>query len=438
MLSISLSKQIRNYLLLITGLLSAVSSVYAFPESNTWYHVPPSTLFIPANIDTTKISIINGFSWNLENTSTAAQWSDIFFPNTPTGWSNEMISQATCVYIHYHGGGWTGNDPRDTINPFGNYYEEQQKPEILSVLVDKFAAPVNRGGFGCIMITMSYPLAKYDAATGNLLKMTDGPSGVINQKINVSKIIGSIFLQGSVYWTFNKFYWNQFVKWKAINPNLQLYVGGVSAGAYLAQRIATAGTWPINGSLLMSPPILNPKAFDDTVISRLDNSNPIIGRRCTTAFGGPMNINNYGKIMCNLFSQLYGATNGSGNQNDLHNYSENNLLAMTYVISNICDNISDTGSIVKGWFNSIAPDKRQIYIHTGFNDMPETTGSGHGHFGKMYRDFFISGGPGLPLGSQWLANGAATYSPQTIGENSPQYASNCFDPVTFIRNSIQN
>ena len=419
-----------------TKVLKLSSVIFAAIASSaaagSWYQSPPNTRFLPPGVDPLKVSVINNYKWNLENTNITAQWSDIFYPNTPSGWSDAMIAKAPCVYVHYHGGGWTGGDPRDTVLASDNSYVAAQKPEILRNVVNRFSAPQAAGGFGCITVTMSYPLSSYDSS-GNLLNNLDGPSTIVGKPVTLKKIIGSIYVQGSVYWTFNQFYTNHFSAWKAKNPTLQLYVGGVSAGAYIAQRVATSGNWPVSASLLMSPPILNPRSADLSMRSRLDTTNPVVSRRCTSAFFGDS------RAYCDVLSKIYEYSENGFNANDLKNFYLNSSLQMTYVIGNICDNVTDMGSIVKGWFNTLPPTKRQLYVHVGFNNTPSPSDTSHGNFAAMYADFFSTGAPGLPNGTKWLANGVSHYSPATIGSIHPQFASNCTDSaLPFIKDSIQN
>ena len=332
-----------------------------------------------------KVAVIPGYLMG------NGQYSDVYYRNDRGGWITNMIDMAPCVFVHYHGGNWTGGDPR---------YSGDDDTTI-STLVNHYV-----GGLGCIFVGMSYPLAEVESSNGYIKPLRDH-SGQMILNPTLHDIIGDndgptmTGRTGSVFETFNLFYTKHFQQWKASSYRstpLQLYVGGESAGAYIAQRVASDGRWAVNASLVSGVPVLNPRSrFKSTLVGSelLDDDPDLVyenpNDRCETQWSQPI---------CKQFRNLYNNKySGEENMLDLHRYNGNAELT-TYYIANICDDLTEVGAALRGWFDGIPANKKRLFIHKGFAD-----NVGHGHWAEMYSDIISNNAPA------WLSNGETMLLP---------------------------
>lgn len=394
--------------------LLTLSTVAALFFSNTahsaWDQTPPAYNsnfpFPPVGL-ASNISTIGGVS--LGN----GQYVDAYYSNKYP-WSAQTIQNATCVFVHFHGGGWYTQNTR-YISPPGTPEElARDLYNVIPTLANRLVKDL-----GCIMLAMSYPLSDVNVNTGAVT-------------FKVSDIIGDINIRGSAFNSFEIFYRQHYEQWKSsINPNLALYVGGESAGAYIAQRIATNGRWPVSSSMLMALPTFNPGVISSSMLSEL-SENSSDQHECSR--DNP-------PALCSIYRNLYGSYNGSYNQLDLSNYVNNNPnLSNTIYLANACDEIAEIGSSILGWFSLISANKKTIAIHNGFSTASST---GHTNFTKIYQDFFDS--VKANDSNLWIKNSltgiteknnSGNTSPNLTLPASGKYKDYCLDNA--LRNLIRN
>lgn len=374
---------------------ACVLSLLAATANASWINVTPPLGSTP--VSATGVGSLT-FNWWTSG-GTTGPYADIYYPSSYGGFNDNLIEHASCVVVHYHGGGWIGGDPR--------YYNDSGNSP-MPTLVGSFAGAMN-----CIVVAMSYPTASLsNGTTGTLLQWT--PLNFSTQDPKVQTIYGSIYYTGSVVHTFNEFYNTHFQSWKSRNPALKLYVAGESAGAYLAQRLATDGRWPIDTSLVAGLSIINPaSAAGSTATSVLADSPTTCASRL-------------GTDQCNALKSLYGEYGGGYNANDLKNYTSRNSTLVTYYFANICDGVSDVGSSILGYINTLPSANRKISVHKSF--YPSAGTSGHGGWGTLYSDW------GNYNTSQFLAFEASSYA----GSDNGKYGPNCTITTPPLQQNIIN
>ena len=151
--------------------------------------------------------------------------------------------------------------------------------------------------------------------------------------------------------TFGQIYQSIFKAWEAqraaggVTEKRLLYVGGESAGAYLAQRVATdGGAWKarVNASLVAGVPILNPAAVNPTAKSEA---------------------------------------------------------LQTHYLVNGCDDLTELGAAMKGWFNAMPGTAKRVSVHKPFKT---AAGAGHGDWNILYTDW-------MGNAASWYVLGAGSY-----------------------------
>ena len=246
------------------------------------------------------------------------QWVDVYFPNTPGGLTPATIANTTCILVYFHGGSFLGGDPRDS--------NEGPATNPMQTMISSYV-----GNSGCLLISMSYPLNESTASWWTIQKILNGPE------------------VGSVYGAFDEIYTKWLAPWKAGNPNIRLYTTGISAGALIAQRIATDGRWAIDETILVSPPVVNPRYVDETIDGPLntpycDRDNP---QRC--------------EYLRNIWSW---SDQVAANPADLSYYHTSRPQLVTNVLFNACDDVVDLRAAVVGYFNRLT--NVRISVHKGY------------------------------------------------------------------------
>lgn len=334
------------------------------------------------------------------------QYADVYYNNRFGGFTEELIKNTRCIFAHYHGSGWRGSDPRHSDLPGDT---------VIPTLVNYFVKTEN-----CIVMMPSYPLAAF-GADDSLQPMYDHDGNLI-ANFSIHDILGDYGPNrtgrtGSVFHTFDLFYQQYFTQWNALRQQfgvhepLKLFVGGESAGAYIAQRLATDGRWPVEMSVVGGQFVHNPYSTnkDPAVISEL-NELPD-GFQCRQQY----NVN-----QCKAYRQLYGAYRGEYNSLDLHHYNGNNPLLTTYYVTNICDTLTEVGPALVGWFDTLPKERKKLLIHKGIAN-PSNPGEnleGHSVFSQMYANLLTATAANWQ--NNWIVNTHASgadpvYTP-TAGE----------------------
>jgi hypothetical protein len=326
----------------------------------TWAHTAPST---PATSPDPSIMVHPPIQ-------IGQQWVDTYFRSSPGGLTPAVIYNARCVVVYYHGGGFTGGDPRGIADA------ADVGPDLIVSFVKNL---------GCIFIAASYPLN--DPGT---------------QQYNIQTLYGSPSVTGSVAHTFGLLY-NQYIQyWMSSNPAIRLYTAGGSAGTVLAQRLATSGNWPIQETFLIEPPVGNPKYKDPSAVSPLVGDTVPPNNSCAGRFPS---------TTCGYYRFLFGEFNGGANPADLSYYTNKAPNLVTNVIMNACDETAELGSAMKGYFNHIPNLK--LSVHKGYTKAelnqihqvpshPTYLGGQHGAAKPMLQEWLS----GKPNPSRWAANGA--------------------------------
>lgn len=316
--------------------------------------------------------------WEDTKGQKTGQFTDVYYNSTYGGFNDELIKNTRCVFAHYHGGGWRGSDPR---------YSDLVGDTTIPTLVKYFVKTEN-----CIVIMPSYPLAAFNA--DDSLNPSYDHDGNLIANFSVHDIIGDVGANrigrtGSVFHTFDLFYNQFFTKWNnlraqyGIHEPLKLFVGGESAGAYVAQRVATDGRWPVEMSVVGGQFVPNPGSVYSSggVVSEL--SDLADDFQC---------FKQYNANQCQSYRQLYGTYSGAYNSLDLHLYNANNPNLTTYYLTNICDTLTEVGTALVGWFDTLPKERKKLMIHKGIPDPknPSENLEGHAVFGKMYENILTA------------------------------------------------
>lgn len=312
--------------------------------------------------------------WVGADEQSTGQYTDVYYNNAHNGFNDELIRNTRCVFVHYHGSGWRGSDPR---------YSDLKGDTTIPTLVKYFVKTEN-----CIVVMPSYPLAAFNA--DDSLKPIFDHDGKLIPDFSVHDIIGNYGSNrtgriGSVFHTFDILYTNFFTKWNnlraqfGIHEPLKLFVGGESAGAYIAQRIATDGRWPVEMSVVGGQFVPNPSSVyaHGDVVSELSDLED--GFQCE---------NQYNPERCDAYRKLYGNHSGAPNTLDLHHYNANNLNLTTWYITNICDTVTEVGPALVGWFDTLPKERKKLLIHKGIvnPNNPSENLEGHEVFAHMYEN----------------------------------------------------
>jgi acetyl esterase/lipase len=407
----------------------------------TVLHMPSYTLADGTLSNNSAIDFVAGYDWG------NGQYADIYYNNAHGPLTPGTVLAANCVFVYYHGGSWLAGDPSEGTVQYPAAPLPNTQPASFNYTLPPFHIAAQT--LGCIVVSMSYPLSERNSL-GHLTAAnirTSTPSVYESNTITLQRIMGNDVTpnrNGSVFQTFDAFYNNVYLPWKTQNPNLYLMVGGASAGAYIAMRVATDGRWPVSQALVTGVPVPNPRARSATTVGLMEDAQtPGDPNACMTKYGPDCiyfrevytGIPNDGSVRP-LFSTGY---NGGPNSMDLHLYTGHNpALTMTYYINSICDDLTEVGAALPGWFNDLPVANRQLMVHKSIKYTPNTgavavgmcspptcmpvsDGTGHGRFFEMLNDFQT-----VNANSTWIFNSFVNGPPATWAPPGT-YAGSCDD-----------
>lgn len=331
------------------------------------------------------------------------QWIDTYFPASPGGLTPAVVAATNCIVIHYHGGGFVGGDPRES----GAANFESILPELVTAFVV---------GQGCIFASTSYSL-KLPTDTN----------------YNINGLLGAPNINKSVYGAFDALYTQILQPWMQSNPNIQLWTTGVSAGSVLSQRVATSGNWPISKTLLIGTTAKNARFFGANVPGTSVPIKDPLWSSCETRTNDPAG--------CATLRDVFDH-NGIFWPNpslDISYYAQSTPTNLeTNVIINACDDVTDLGSWMRGYFNHIPAANRKISVWKGFTTTEMKNLSGlnpsslqgvqHAFYKFIIQDYLNGTG-----GTNWAA-----YNASNLGDINNQYINYCqptADPNPAASNS---
>lgn len=316
---------------------------------------------------------VNGYSTG------NSQFADLYF--TGTDESPEFFDfsngKPKYVFIYWHGGAWVGNDPRYAN---ANYIRQRQFINYLESIL------VNDGSFDAMIISVSY-LEGY-GNHDSLAAMYDGYTGDITN-IGQYYSYNSTAPSNTIAHSFKIIL--EYINASAGFSNVHIWTAGDSAGAWIAQRLATDRKNRLNTPLI----------FDSIVEGSFITGTPTvdvpdgeIGYECGS--DDPLNIpyieNATSSSTCTKLRYRYNVIpvyRWSNNINNLKYYAQgtDNL---TIYLNTACDYWSEVKDARNEWLHLLPQDKLGINIEKKYLDIYNNSGSSDdaddGNKPKFYDD----------------------------------------------------
>lgn len=297
------------------------------------------------------------------------QWADYYFLGTDQSpvFFDFANGKPKYVFIYWHGGAWLKNDPR-YISTGANSIRQRQFINFLESIL------VNDGSFDAMVVSVSY-LEGYSDTKG-LAEMYDGYLGNISN-ISQYNLYNSIPLPNTIAQSFRLVL--EYIN-AAVSPyTVQYWTTGDSAGAWIAQRLATDRKVRLDGK----------PSFDSIVTGSVITGLPTL------------NVNNYGELgnecgsdypytypyienatnlsLCESLRWRYFSSPSyyylSNNINDLKHYSLGTDNFTVY-LNTACDYWSEVKDARNEWLYLLPQDKLNIGIEKKYLDFYNNSGSG--------------------------------------------------------------